>query len=346
MTTTIELRIDVTDAVGLGPAEVAATVHLPAAADLPARPVVAFGFPGGGYCRRYFAMDLPDWPAGGEAAWHCQRGWVFVAIDHLQFGDSTVFEPDVLTFEHISLGNKAAVQHVLARLADGSLTDALPAIAEPFTVGIGQSMGGCFTIVAQGQHQLFDAVAILGYSAIHTVVPSRPGTPNMPMPWITRASYPAAPTIVNPQVLAGGPAITDPDSLAEAVTEQEHVWTWAFHHDDEARDLVALDMNAMSGGPVPSWRSATSAACGIVMVAPGAVATEAAAITVPVFVGVGEQDVVPDPAMEPKAYKSSPDITVFRCERMAHMHNFAPTRVSLWHRVHAWAQGLADSAQP
>src|SRR3546814_16052843 len=73
-------------------------------------------------------------------------------------------------------------------------------------------------------------------------------------------------------------------------------------YDDEPADIVALDMAASAGlaDPLPAWRSATTPSCGVHMVAPGAVALEAAAITVPVLVAVGERDVVPDPWMEPK----------------------------------------------
>lgn len=338
---TIELRVDVTTEAAVdGPAELAVTIHLPAASTLPERPVVAFGFPGGGYSRRYYAMDLPGWPAGGQAAYHTDRGWVFVAIDHLQVGDSTLFEPDLLTMEQIARANQAAVNHVLATLAAGSLGD-LPAIERPFTIAMGQSMGGCFLIVHQGQLRSFDAVAVLGYSAVHTAVPSRPGTPNLPMPWMVRASLPHNPIILNPEVMEALMVVRTSADLAHAVGEHEHMWTWAFHHDDEPRDVVAQDMDALSGGPLPTWRSATTPACAVLGVAPGSVATEAAAINVPVFLGMGVQDVLVDPDREPAAYKSSPEVVFARFPQMAHMHNFAPTREHLWSRLHRWVQGLA-----
>ncbi len=337
---TIQLRIDVTTEAGVGgPAELAVTVHLPTASALAARPVVAFGFPGGGYGRGYYAMDLPGWPAGGQAAYHTDRGWVFVAIDHLHVGDSTLFDPDILTMEQISRANQAAVNHVLAKLAAGSLGD-LPVIERPYTVGIGQSMGGCFLVVHQGQLRSFDAVAILGYSAVHTSVPSRPGTPNLPMPWMVRSSFPHAPIILNPEVMEALMAVSNPDELANAVSAEEHMWTWAFHHDDEPRDIVRQDMDAISGGPLPVWRSATTPACAILGVAPGAVATEAAAINVPVFLGMGVQDVIVDPDREPMAYKSAPEVVFARFPQMAHMHNFAPTRELLWGRLQTWVDGL------
>ena len=68
----VELTIDVTEAAGLGLAvQTAVTVYLPDVLADP--PVVCFAFPGGGYCRRYYAFDMPDSTGGGEAAFHCAR---------------------------------------------------------------------------------------------------------------------------------------------------------------------------------------------------------------------------------------------------------------------------------
>jgi hypothetical protein len=77
------------------------------------------------------------------------------------------------------------------------------------------------------------------------------------------------------------------------------------------------------------------------MLSPGVVAPEAAVVGAPVFIGVGERDVVPDPMSEPKAYLRAQDVTVFVCPRMSHMHNFANTRETLWSRLHGWAESIA-----
>ncbi len=77
------------------------------------------------------------------------------------------------------------------------------------------------------------------------------------------------------------------------------------------------------------------------MVAPGAVASEAAVITAPVLVAVGERDVVPNPWLEPFAYKSATDISLYVCPRMAHMHNFASTRELFWDRIQIWGEGVS-----
>ena len=73
------------------------------------------------------------------------------------------------------------------------------------------------------------------------------------------------------------------------------------------------------------------------------VATEAAAITVPILLAMGERDVVPDPWLEPKAYRSATDISLFVCPRMGHMHNFAGTREAFWQRIHAWGEMVAQA---
>ena len=75
-------------------------------------------------------------------------------------------------------------------------------------------------------------------------------------------------------------------------------------------------------------------------------AAEAAAVTVPVFVGVGERDVCPAPLAEPGAYRRSRDVSVFIVPRMAHMHNFACTREVLWNRLVSWSRMIADARLP
>jgi pimeloyl-ACP methyl ester carboxylesterase len=76
------------------------------------------------------------------------------------------------------------------------------------------------------------------------------------------------------------------------------------------------------------------------MMTPGAVNEEAAAIDVPVLVGSGERDTVPDPWLEPTAYRSSSHVELVVIPRMAHMHNFAHTRALLWEAIGQFAHGV------
>jgi alpha-beta hydrolase superfamily lysophospholipase len=349
----VELVIDVTAEARIEmPARTAATVHLAPPDALASPPVVCFAFPGGGYSRRYYTLDLraeadpvgPDSGGSGQAAWHAARGWIFVSCDSLGFGDATAPARDVLTYENIAAGNQATVAAVLAALESGTVLDGYPPVTGATTLGLGQSMGGCFTIVLQGQHRTFDGIAALGFSAIHTVVPSRPGTPPIGWPWLLRGSGLTTPKVLNQAALAAASSGGQGAAPGDGTQTPEHPFAWAFHWDTEPAGLVAADMSAAAegyDGPLPPWRSPSTPACGIYMVAPGTVATEAASITVPVLVAAGERDVVPTPWLEPSAYRSSPDITLFVCPQMAHMHNFADTRHEFWARIHSWGTGVA-----
>src|SRR5690606_10262756 len=94
------------------------------------------------------------------------------------------------------------------------------------------------------------------------------------------------------------------------------------------------------------WGSATVPPCAITMMSPGAIAAEAAAVEVPVFVGVGERDTCPDPHAEPSAFRRSRDVTVCIVPAMAHMHNFAGTRQQLWERLQRWYLSIAPQPVP
>src|SRR5207302_8939163 len=61
--------------------------------------------------------------------------------------------------------NDAAVRGVRAALE----------VAPGLVVGMGQSMGGCLSVVTQARRRTFDALAVLGYSAIHTQMPTPDG---------------------------------------------------------------------------------------------------------------------------------------------------------------------------
>src|SRR5262249_34548305 len=128
-------------------------------------------------------------------------------------------------------------------------------------------------------------------------------------------------------------------SVAESSSQIED-FVYPFHWEDVPEDILQADM---AGGypirkSVPPFGSATIPTCALQMMSPGFVKEEAAAISVPVLVGVGERDVCPDPLAEAKAYAGSYDVSVYVAPRMAHMHNFASTRLQLWERIGGWAR--------
>jgi alpha-beta hydrolase superfamily lysophospholipase len=332
----VDLRIDVSDAAALGePAHIALTVTAPD--HLPDDAVVCFAKPGAGYGRGYFTEDLPGPASGAQAAWHAARGWIFVAIDHLGVGESSLHDPDRLTFAPVIAASEAAEAEVLQNLAAGTLFDGLAPVTDPLTIGIGQSMGGAFAIVQQGRHHGYDGVGVLGYSPLHTQPPTAPGQPPLGLPWVPRDTSPSEGVFTNGPALAEAtalPAPTPADSDLAPVA-------WGFHYDDVDPDVVRRDLSDYPArhGDVPAWGSATIPGTAVLWcLAPGATLAEAAAIRCPVLVALGERDVLVDPRGEVRAYESALSVDYFVCPRMAHMHNFAGTRELFWRRIETWAE--------
>jgi pimeloyl-ACP methyl ester carboxylesterase len=332
-----DIDVDVTAAADLGErASIKVSVTLPPAAALSDTPIVCFALPGATYSRKYFMLDLPGSPPGGQAAWHAQRGWIFVAIDHLGTGESIVADPSELVFNTVAAASHAAVEAVLQRLQNGTLVEGYPAIAAPLVLGIGQSMGGCLTVIQQARHASYDAIAVLGFSAVHTHPPRRPGEPRVRLPFVPRDIAPGGPDRVS---LHTPSAAVNSAILALGNQASGLPTSWHYHFDDEPPDIVRQDSEW--GDAMPAWRSATMPGLIQWVTAPGAIAPEAASIIVPVLAVFGERDVLEDPRLEAKAYRSAVDFSLFICPRMAHMHNFATTRELLWTRLHSWGEHVA-----
>jgi hypothetical protein len=334
----IIVRTDVTDAVAIGePLETVATVCLPD--EIPASPIVCFAWPGGGYGRRYFTFDMPGATGGGQAGWHTGRGWIFVAVDTLNTADSShPSDPGLLTYQNLAASMAATVSSVVERLAHGTLAEGVAAVVDPVVIGMGQSLGGSLVVLAEGQLHPFDGIGVLGFSGHHTMIWAPPGQGSARRVFIPRGTNVAA--------LPG-------DTFVAAMPEMafdERGWPLCasgFHFDDEPEEIVAADMlnYPERKGNLPVWASSTIPPCATTMMSPGAISPEAASVTVPVFIGVGERDNVPSPRQEPLAYPQVDDITIYICPRMAHMHNFAGTRERMWTRFHAWAEGVAAMAR-
>jgi pimeloyl-ACP methyl ester carboxylesterase len=303
-----EHRVDV----GGGLATSATVIAAPAAARAGDPVIAVFAYPGAGYGRRYFDLQLGDLVDGGagsfsQAEHHARRGIVVVACDHLGCGESDGEEG--LTLERITAANAATAAEIRRRLAAGEAMPGMPPVRVAAAIGIGQSMGGCFTVVTQSRHRAFDAVAVLGYSAHHT---------RLPMPAGSAAGE------FTPDVLRYG-------------------WHW----EDVPCAVVDEDLAGYAAiadrGALRPWRSPAVPAFVADLLGAGYIAADAAAIDVPVFVAAGERDVVPDLRAEASAYRRAPDVTIFELPRSAHMHNFAGTRALLWDRLAKWYPTVAAS---
>ena len=346
----VDLRIDVTGALALGePVHITASLVLPEPGLLAERPVVCFAKPAGGYARGYYTCELPgpptERPYGSQAGFHTARGWIFVAMDNLGSGDSSVLTAELLTFTNATRAALAAEEEILLRLANGLIAEDFPPVLQPVRIAIGQSTGGCLAIIQQARHQCYDGVGVLGFSAVHSHPATPPGEAPVVTPWFSRDIPPDQPGgIINAGAVA-----------AAAGGRQGSAWNalaWGFHYDDVPfevleQDLAHYDAIADGGGQQENrdrspWLSYTTPhEAARLVLTPGIVAPEAAAVSVPVLSAMGERDLVVDPLGEARAFRSALSFDLFVCPRMGHMHNFAGTRALFWERIHAFGEWCA-----
>ncbi|MCV7246493.1 alpha/beta fold hydrolase [Mycobacterium mantenii] len=302
---------------------IAATVFLPPPERLRSEPVVVFALPGGGYSRGYFDMHFDGHSGYSQVEHHVARGLIVVAVDYLGAGQSTPEICDRLTFKDMAAGNHRAVQAIVALLERGTAVPNYPPLRISRRIGMGHSMGAAVAIITAGTYKSYEGIAVLGFSAIHTRLPFRDEA----------ETHRVADDIAR-QNHSEDPAELSVARTARLLPDLLYPFFWS----DVPEDIVIADTEG--GYPLrttaPPFGSATLPNCVVKMVAPGFVESDAAAVECPVFIGLGERDTSPAPRDEPSAYTSATDITVFICERMAHMHNFASTRRRLWDRVADW----------
>jgi pimeloyl-ACP methyl ester carboxylesterase len=304
MTSRLDIRVDVTGRVPLdADLEIAAVVHLPDR--IPAeRPSVVFAFPGATYSRAYYDLHVPGRDGYSFAEHVAELGHVVVACDHIGIGDSTPYEPFCgLTMEVVVGGAQAAVDGVRSQLVGGTLDEGLPPITDPFTIGVGHSVGGQLVVLQQARGRTFDAVALLGCArpsegAAAQVAAARAETPDPT--WIPR---PLLHHLFHDETVPTEVIAAD-DVLA--------VRTYAFLADRIQRTR---------------WYSAFEAA--------------RRDIDVPVFLGFGARDISDDPRREPANYANADDITTFVLPDGAHCFNYAGSRKLFFDRFSAWIQELA-----
>jgi pimeloyl-ACP methyl ester carboxylesterase len=170
----------------------------------------------------------------------------------------------------------------------------------------------------QAHFSTFSALAVLGFSAIHTFIPT-----------------PSA-RILAP---AGGGSVAQAWSgeLSEDLAHLRYAYYWDDVDPALADEDLAAGFPVRTAGPLPPWISRTFPPYAADCMIPGVVAAPAAQIDAPVFVGAGERDVLADVRAEAAAYPNSREVTVTEIPRCAHLHNFSPQRALLWQRLHAWA---------
>jgi pimeloyl-ACP methyl ester carboxylesterase len=314
--------IDVSDVAPAGAREVCLDVFAPVDTTAPA--TVLCCLPGGGMSRRYWDIDPPPPYGDYSMARHlANRGFVVVPIDPVGVGESS--RPDdgyTLRVETVASVNASVVVRVVDDLRAGRI----PGIDQRSVsrvIGVGHSAGAKITCAQQAAHHSYDALCLLGFGA---------------------AGLPQA--LSSDELQFAG----DPDGFAREIVRLARA---RWNDDPLPPGTTATSPMLLAGMDVPETVLAAAAATsssllalvGLSSMVPGSIARELATIDVPVFVGVGRNDIGGPPHEIPAAFPGSTDVTLFVLPDAGHNHNVAPNRHELWDRMVAWTQQLPEPVE-
>lgn len=310
------LRVDAgVELPGEGPLQLAVEVIAPK----DPRPVALVCLPGGGMSKRYWDLQAPGDDSYSFAREMAARGFVCVLIDPLGVGDSSrPADSYALTAEVLASANTWVTEIMLAKLVNGSLIKEIGAIPKVTAVGVGHSMGAMLTIVQQARARQYRGIAVLGFS-----------TRGLPE-YLTAEA----------RELAQDPAAARREvvRLARAMFRTDYP---VIGRTEEGATLYAGETAEPAGvEAIKAARQPLLPVTAFMSMLPGNVAPEAAAIDVPVFVGLGERDLVGPPLDVPKAFTASPTVTFELLAGAGHSHVLFPARRQLFDRLADWAGSL------
>ena len=299
------------DVGGCGPAGVevlAADLYVPDGVE--SAPLLVC-FPGGGMNRVYF--DLPD---GLPGEWSMARyladrfGIAVAVVDHPGVGESSVPE-DAYTLN----------PRVVAEVDHGAMSELVAHAMDLFEptrlIGLGHSMGALIVAHAQWHHRSFDAVALLGFGGA------------------------GLPEYLNADELsyANNYERLEP-VLAELVRER-------FGTALVAGSATSSDM--LNPGALSSARQLLASAsapllalCGLASMIPGSSNVALASIEVPVFLGLGENDIAGEIAEVAALLSAAPSVETFVLAGAGHNHSISKDRTDLWDALGKWVVTLDE----
>ena len=315
------LALDVFDVGLAGVRRLASDVFVPEQVADPATILVCI--PGGGMSRGYFDVDAPGEHGNYSMARHlAAQGFVVVTIDPPGVGDSDV--PDdgyELTVQRVADVCARGVDRVLAQLRDDGI--------DGTAIGVGHSAGAMITTALQARHRPYAALGLFGFG--------------------------------NNGRVAAAEAERNGSQMGDVFAELE-----ALDDREEFRRRVAELAAARFGTPLPrSSNTSTSpfllggmevpdavldalgdvksnliAVVGLTSMVSGSIAPEMAAVTVPVFLGIGEHDITGPAHAIPAAFPGAPEVLLYVLPGAGHNHNVAPNREQLWDRLATWVRTL------
>jgi pimeloyl-ACP methyl ester carboxylesterase len=305
------------------PLRIAIDVQMPDASLLAQQPVAFVCLPGGAMNRHYYDLQAEGDDSYSFAAQMAKRGFITVMVDHPGIGDSDrPADGYALTPDVVAQANSNAIAKVLADLKSGNLIAGCAALPNLVSILVGHSMGAMFTVLQQAQFKQHAAIALLGFSTR--------GLPEYTSPEVrelakdTTALRSQLAPLARKMFVESYPVIK-PSPQAKSVYSGANA---------EAKGVAALKRAMDKLLPVPAFMS----------MVPGNVLPEARSIDVPVFLGIGELDMVGPTHEIPASFTGSHDVTLYILPQTGHSHFLFPARSGLFSRLAAWARIAASGS--
>ena len=290
-------------------------------ATAPAGSPVVFCLAGGGCSTGYFDLQVEGLDGYSMAEAFARRGLFVVAVDHPGIGASDpVADLSALTPSVVAACQAHVVREVVTALSAGALRP-LPAVATPFVVGLGHSMGGLLATVTQAHHRSFSALIGAGHA----------GT-GLPEVLTDEELAVAGPDLASVEERIG--ALARFRFAPDSVVPRRQPAHGTFFADDVPEAV----RRAFADQAVPLLTT-----CGLAAMIPDSARTERAAIDVPVFLAFGDDDLVTDPMASLAQYRSATDAALYVLAGSGHCHNQAGGRHRLWSRLADWITSVASA---
>ena len=300
------------DVGGLGPAGIemlAADLYVPDGVE--SAPLLVC-FPGGGMNRVYF-----DRPEGLPGEWSMARyladhfGIAVAVVDHPGVGESSVPEdPYILNPRVVAEVDHGAMSELVAHAMD---------LFEPTRfIGLGHSMGALIVAHAQWHHRSFDAVAFLGFGGA--------GLPE----YLNRAELSYANNYERLEPV-----------LAELV--RERFGTALVPGSSTSSDMLNPGTLSAARQLLATASAPLLALCGLASMVPGSSNPALASIEVPVFIGLGENDIAGDIKEVVALLTAASSVETFVLAGAGHNHSISKNRTDLWDALGKWIIELDGS---
>ena len=286
----------------------------------PPSPIMFFCLPGGGMNRHYYDLQTAEDHSFSFARAMAAQGMITVSVDHVGVGQSSrPTDGFLLTPERIAHANANVASHILSGLRAGTLIADLPALPELVSIGVGHSMGGLLTTIQQANWPSHQALVLLGFSNRGLV---------------NYLPEPARALIGNPERIRReiGDIAREiyPTAYPEIAPSAE---SSAMFYGDKA-DRVGSEA-------LKRARDGLLVVGGLQSMIPGSVTDELTRIDIPVFLGLGDNDIAGPPHDIPASFPNSSDITLLVLPDTGHCQFIFASRHQLFEQLADWSRRVA-----